>query len=68
MVLNVVGVSLFCESYGKGGGDHMILSGVFLDTVADTLASLVVLVSALGRHRQAIHGISQALFINKQKA
>jgi hypothetical protein len=54
MIFNIVGVSLFFQSrHGGGGGksddeDHMILSGVFLDTVADTLASLVVLVSSLG--------------------
>jgi hypothetical protein len=55
MIFNIVGVSLFFQSRhgGAGGGksddeDHMILSGVFLDTVADTLASLVVLVSSLG--------------------
>ncbi len=51
MVFNIVGVSLFFRSRSRGGGedDHIILSGVFLDTVADTLASLVVLVSSLGR-------------------
>jgi hypothetical protein len=55
MIFNIVGVSLFFQSrHGGGSGgksddeDHMILSGVFLDTVADTLASLVVLVSSLG--------------------
>jgi Co/Zn/Cd efflux system component len=53
MIFNIVGVSLFFQSRHGGGGksdeeDHMILSGVFLDTVADTLASLVVLVSSLG--------------------
>jgi hypothetical protein len=54
MIFNIVGVSLFFQSrHGGGNGksddeDHMILSGVFLDTVADTLASLVVLVSSLG--------------------
>ena len=57
MIFNIVGVSLFYKAGGHGRGgdghdedDHMILSGVFMDTVADTLASLVVLVSALGRH------------------
>ena len=56
MIFNIVGVSLFYKAGGHGRGgdghdedDHMILSGVFMDTVADTLASLVVLVSALGR-------------------
>jgi Co/Zn/Cd efflux system component len=54
MIFNIVGVSLFFQSRHGGGSergddeDHMILSGVFLDTVADTLASLVVLVSSLG--------------------
>jgi hypothetical protein len=37
MDLSVVVVSLFCQSYGKGGGDHMILSGVFLDPVANCI-------------------------------
>ena len=38
---NIIGIILFC------GSDEMIIAGVFLDTIADTLGSVVVMSGAL---------------------
>ena len=39
-MFNIIGISIFF------GSNEMIMAGVFLDAIADTLGSIVVLISA----------------------